>query len=61
MISPELTLTTDTEELVLADHELEVELPTLPLKLISDQQAFEKKVQELRKEYDLLKPVGIFF
>jgi hypothetical protein len=61
MISPDLTLTAETEVQELEDHELEVELPTLPLKLISDQQAFEKKVQELRREYDLAKPVGVFF
>jgi hypothetical protein len=61
MRSPELTLTAVTDDLEFTDVRTEIEMPTLPLKLFTDQLEFDKKVQILREEYELKKPVGNFF
>jgi hypothetical protein len=58
---PEQALTDDISELVFLDQKTEQEKPTLPLKLYTDRQEFENKVQLLLKEYEHNKPVGIFF
>ncbi|HYH15397.1 MAG TPA: hypothetical protein VD794_09255 [Flavisolibacter sp.] len=60
MRSPELTLTTETAILDFIDQQPE-EVPTLPLKIIRDQQEFEKIVSTLKNEHEILKPKGIFF
>jgi hypothetical protein len=61
MNSPELTLTTEFETLTFELQEQEVEIPTLPITLLTDPYEFEKKVQKLRKDYEADKPKGIFF
>ncbi|ANE49165.1 hypothetical protein [Flavisolibacter tropicus] len=61
MRSPELTLTAAIEELDITEPQIEAEIPTLPLKLFTDHQEFEKQVQMLRDEYERKKPVGIYF
>ena len=60
MNSPAITIT-ETEIFDFTEQEPEVDVPTLPLKLITDPQVFEQKVLALRMEHEVQKPAGIFF
>ena len=61
MNSPTVTLTTETDILDFIEQEPEVEVPTLPLKIFTDKEEFEKRVLALRAEYEIQKPTGNFF
>lgn len=61
MNAPAITLTAETDFLDFIEQEPEVEVPTLPLKISTDKEEFEKKVLALRMEHEIQKPAGIFF
>ena len=61
MSTPTLTFTTETDILEGTTYEPALETPSLPIKLITNMQEFENKVLALRMEYEIQKPVGIFF